>query len=81
MRNEVITLIKENLVEIIPELKATPIELDETFVNLGANSVDRGELITLTLERLNLEVSRIEFVSAQTINELADLIIEKTQKV
>ncbi|RBL89853.1 phosphopantetheine-binding protein [Chitinophaga flava] len=77
MKNEVIALIKENLLEIIPELSGSQIPLDETFVNLGANSIDRGELITLTLERLDLEISRIEFVGAQTINELADLIIEK----
>ncbi|HVI45322.1 MAG TPA: acyl carrier protein [Chitinophaga sp.] len=77
MRNEVIAVIKENLLEIIPELSGSQISLDDTFVDLGANSLDRGELITLTLERLNLEISRIEFVGAQTINELADLIIEK----
>lgn len=76
-KNEIVHLIKENLVEIIPELAGEEISVDETLVDLGANSVDRGELITLTLERLNLDISRIEFVSAQTINELADLIVEK----
>lgn len=76
-KNEIVHLIKENLVEIIPELAGEEIAVDETLVDLGANSVDRGELITLTLERLNLDISRIEFVSAQTISELADLIVEK----
>lgn len=76
-KNEIVHLIKENLVEIIPELAGEEIAVDKTLVDLGANSVDRGELITLTLERLNLDISRIEFVSAQTINELADLIVEK----
>lgn len=77
MKNEIVSLIKENLVEIIPELEGEDISGDETLVDLGANSIDRGELITLTLERLDLNVSRIEFVSAQTINQLADLIVEK----
>ncbi len=78
MKKQVVGLIKENLFEIIPELSETDISLDESFVEMGANSVDRGELITLTLERLNLEVSRIHFVRAQTINELADMIISKS---
>ena len=77
MKEEIVTIIKENLQEIIPELEGDGISLDDSFVDLGANSVDRGELITLTLERLALDVPRIEFVSAQTINELADLIITK----
>lgn len=77
MKNEIVTLIKGNLLEIIPELNGESISLDETFVNLGANSIDRGELIMLTLERMELNVPRIEFVNAQTINQLADLILEK----
>lgn len=77
MKNEILKLIKENLVEIMPELEGVEISDDETLVDLGANSIDRGELITLTLERLELDISRIEFVSAQTIGELADLIVEK----
>lgn len=77
MKSQIVNLITENLLEIIPELEGEEISPDESLVDLGANSVDRGELITLTLERLNMEASRIEFVSAQTINELADLIIQK----
>lgn len=79
MKTQIVALIKENLLEIIPELGGDEIALDESLVSLGANSVDRGELITLTLERLKLNASRIEFVGAQTINELADLIMEKQQ--
>ena len=73
----IINLVKTNLIEIIPELEGEEINANETLVNIGANSVDRGELITLTLEILELEMSRIEFVGAQTINELVDLIIKK----
>lgn len=75
MKNEVVNVIKESLVEIMPELEGQDISADETLVDLGANSLDRGELITLTLERLNLDISRIEFAGARTINELADLIV------
>ena len=79
MKDQIVNIIRENLVEIIPDLEGKAINNDETLVDLGANSMDRGELITLTLERLEAEISRIEFVGAQTINELADLIVEKRQ--
>ena len=76
MKDQVIQIIKENLVEIMPELEGEEISLDDTFLDLGANSMDRGELIALTLEKLNLEVSRIEFVGAKTINELAEIVMK-----
>lgn len=78
MKNEIIEIIRENIYEIIPELEGENISNDETLVVLGANSVDRGELITLTLEKLDMDISRIEFVGAQTINELAELITQKS---
>lgn len=77
MKAELEEIIRENLIEIIPELEDSEFANDESFVDLGANSLDRGELITLTLEKLDLDISRIEFVNAKTISELADLIIEK----
>ena len=73
-KNEIINLIKDNLVEIIPELEGEEINNREAFIDFGANSIDRGELITLTLEALELDVSRIKFVSAQNIEELAELV-------
>ena len=76
-KEEIISIIKANITEIIPELETEALSPDETLANMGLNSVDRGELITLTLEHLELEVSRIEFAGANTINELADLCIEK----
>ena len=77
MKNEIIRLIKGNLIEIIPELEENSISINDTFTELGANSVDRGELITLTLERLNINMPRIEFVSAQSIADLTNLILKK----
>ena len=79
LKSEIINVIKENLFGILPELDKERVSNDDSFVDLGANSVDRAELLMLTLERLNVEVSRIEFVSAQTINHLADLIMKKRQ--
>jgi len=79
MKQEIASLIRENLLEIMPELNDEKFSDDDSFVELGANSIDRGELITLTLEKLNLDVPRIEFVSAQTIDQLAELMAEKSK--
>lgn len=78
MKNDIIYQIRKNLIEIIPELAGENISNDSSLRDLGANSIDRGELITLTLEQLDSDISRIEFVGVQTIQELADLITEKT---
>lgn len=77
MKNKIVEQIRENLIEIIPELEGKTISNDEKLSDIGANSIDRAELIALTLEQLEKEIPRIELAGAQTINELAELITEK----
>lgn len=77
MKNKIVEQIRENLIEIIPELEGKTISNDERLSDIGANSIDRAELIALTLEQLEKEIPRIELAGAQTINELAELITEK----
>ena len=76
-RAALITLLRGYLLDIIPELAGTEIHEDETLRDLGTNSVDRGELITLTLEGLDLDIPRVELAGAQTLGEMADLLTEK----
>lgn len=76
-KEEIINLLEKNLKEIIPELEGEKIGGGETLLDLGANSIDRGELITITLEELELDVSRIEFVGCKTLEELGNLMVEK----
>lgn len=76
-KQDIISILKENMMEIIPELEGEELPLDESLVDIGLNSMDRGELIALTLEHLELEVSRIEFAGVNTINKLAEIFVEK----
>lgn len=77
MKEQIMNVVKAQLVEILPELEGKDISPDETLVNLGADSVDRGELITLSMERLNYDGSRIEFANAQTLNDLVTIFQQK----
>lgn len=76
-KDELLSTIKSNLFEIIPELEDEEFSLDEKFVDLGMNSIDRGELITLTLESLESDIPRVEFVKANSIKDLLDLFLAK----
>ncbi|MEM0939180.1 MAG: acyl carrier protein [Bacteroidota bacterium] len=78
-KDTLLDLLKTHLTEIIPELEGKSILVDEPLRDLGANSVDRGELITLTLEQLELDIARVELVGAQTLDELADVLLEKME--
>lgn len=67
--------------EVIPELEGHAFQPDDRLVDLGANSIDRAEIVTMTLEALSLSISRVDLSEARNIGDLTRTIYEKSQAV
>jgi polyketide biosynthesis acyl carrier protein len=63
--------------EVLPDLASHDFKGSDSLRALGANSVDRSEILMLTLETLSLNVPMIEFAKAENLDELARLIAAK----
>ena len=74
-------IIVQSIYEVLPELEGQVLQADDCLVDLGANSIDRAEIVTMTLEALSLSIPRVEFSEAKTIRELTRIIYEKSQFV
>lgn len=73
----ILELIAKYSREVLPELETYKFQNGDQLRDLGANSVDRAEIISLVLESLHLNIPRVEAFGASTIGELADLLHEK----
>lgn len=60
--------------EIRPDLEHHAFRPDDALRDLGANSIDRAEIVMLTLETLSLQVPLVELAGAGNLGELADLM-------
>ena len=67
--------------EVIPELEGHVFQPDDRLVDLGANSIDRAEIVTMTLEALSLPIPRVELSEARNIGDLTRIIYEKSQAI
>ena len=65
--------------EVIPELEGHPFQPDDRLVDLGANSIDRAEIVTMALETLSLPIARIELSEAKNIGDLVGILYAKSQ--
>lgn len=74
----VFDLIVEHTREVLPELEEHPFAPSDSLRDLGANSIDRAEIIMMTLESLSAHIPLVELVDAKNISELADLIHDKS---
>lgn len=74
---EVFQIVKENCKEVLPELEGHDFSGSDKLVELGANSIDRSEIISLSLEKIALDIPRTELNKANNIGELVEILYEK----
>lgn len=80
-REDIIELITRHACEVVPELEDHDFQAGDVLKDLGANSIDRSEIVMMTLESLSLKVPLVEIAGARNIGELASLLYEKTQSI
>jgi polyketide biosynthesis acyl carrier protein len=75
--DEVFAVITRHTCEVLPELDGHEFQFADSLKNLGANSVDRSEILIMTLESLALNIPLRDTAPAQNMGELAALLHEK----
>jgi polyketide biosynthesis acyl carrier protein len=78
-KDEILKLIVDHSCEVIPKLENHEFKSEDRLTDLGANSVDRAEILMMTMEALALQIPRIELFGAQNIGELVDVFYKKTK--
>lgn len=80
MRQEdVVEVIIRHAREVMPRLESHTFQPDDSLRELGANSVDRSEIIMMTLETLSLDIALIDLARAENIAELAGILHSRLQ--
>ncbi|MBW8851148.1 MAG: acyl carrier protein [Xanthomonadales bacterium] len=76
-QQDILDVIVNHAREVVPELETHDFQPTDSLRALGANSVDRADIIMMTLESLSLSIPLNELASAANIGELAGLIHAK----
>ncbi|HEX8109417.1 MAG TPA: phosphopantetheine-binding protein [Kofleriaceae bacterium] len=66
--------IRRNVIAVVPEVAAEQIAPDCTLSDLGLNSLDRAEVITLTMADLAISVPVHEFHRGNSIAALVEVM-------
>ena len=77
VKNEIYDVVVRHTREVIPELEAHTFSDADKFRDIGANSIDKAEIISLTLETLALDIPLPELFFVQNLSELADVLYER----
>lgn len=70
----VFAAVKRNLLDVVPDLDPDDVTIDQAMADVGCNSIDRAEVVTLTMEDLGVEVPVMEFRDVTNIRSLVDVL-------
>jgi polyketide biosynthesis acyl carrier protein len=72
-REQIVDALKTAIGTVLPDVPPDRIHLDGRLRDLGANSVDRAEILTLTMEALSLKMPLVELAKAEDIAGLVEI--------
>lgn len=77
-RDEIFQIIKNKAMQVLPDLRPDEITMERRLKDLGANSIDRMEILTMTIEELGLKGPLVELGRVDNLRGLVDVLHERT---
>ncbi|MGW0803332.1 phosphopantetheine-binding protein [Nonomuraea sp. NPDC002799] len=71
---QIFETVKQNVLKVLPDLRPQDVTTEGTLTDLGANSIDRADVVTMSMEDLGLTVPVSEFQEVHDIRSLVNLL-------
>lgn len=76
---EIYKIVKNNILKTLPTLQSNKIKINKNLIDLGANSVDRMDIIINSMEDLNLKIPLLKFNNISNIENIIKILFENLQ--
>ena len=76
-RAQVLEIVMQQVREVLPHVAAPEIRPEVSLRDLGANSLDRMELVSLAMQALSLRFPVRELAKVSNIGELAEALHQR----
>lgn len=76
-KDEILEIIIDKIVELLSDLDKDDIREGDSMKALGANSMDRFDIISDTMNETDIRVPFVEFGNLKSIGDVAELLYEK----
>lgn len=74
MVDTVLAAIRRSVLDIFPDLDPDLVTEDRSLVDLGCNSVDRVDVVAMTMQDLGISVAATDFRDVRDIGALVTLL-------
>jgi polyketide biosynthesis acyl carrier protein len=72
--HDIFQTVRNVTLEVLPFLSADDVTIDKSLKDLGANSIDRAEVVTISMEKLGIKIPMLEFGKAKNLRDLVGVL-------
>lgn len=76
-QEDILQLIIQHARDVLPSLEGRDLAPTDSLRELGANSMDRSEIVMMTLEAIDMDMPLADTIKASNIGELAQLLADR----
>ncbi len=76
---EIFSIVRAHILDILTKIAPEDVRSDVSMRTLGANSIDRAEVVVKSMADLSLKIPLVEFGNVGSIGELVDIFYENAQ--
>ncbi|MDR3058740.1 MAG: acyl carrier protein [Prevotella sp.] len=80
-KENIYEIVKKIIQEVLPDVKSENISIEKNLKELGANSIDRMEIVTLSMEKLDLKIPLMSFANVNNIEGLVDVLTANVEQL
>jgi polyketide biosynthesis acyl carrier protein len=73
-KQDIFDIVKQHTLAVLMDIDADEVTMDTSLTDLGANSIDRVEVVMYSMESLGIDVPRTAFQGVRDIRSLVDLL-------
>ncbi|WP_046744434.1 acyl carrier protein [Kordia zhangzhouensis] len=75
-KEEVYNVVQETIMDVLPDVEKENIAIEKQLKDIGANSIDRMEIVTMSMRELNIKIPLMSFAGVNNIEGLVNVLHE-----
>lgn len=75
-KGAIFSIIKKHIMTLLPNVCDSDIQPGVKMSDLGANSIDRAEVVVTVMAELNIKIPLLTLGKAKNLNDLTDIIFQ-----
>ncbi|QHI36089.1 Polyketide biosynthesis acyl-carrier-protein AcpK [Kordia antarctica] len=79
-KEHVFGVVKNIITEILPDVDPAQITIDKQLKDIGANSIDRMEIVTMSMRELEIKIPLMSFAGVSNIEGMVDVLNKNYQQ-